>query len=250
MNLTENHFWDKYWRNIKLPSEVNMRFSFDRCLALELKKYSHFFSGSVFEIGCAPGKWLAYFYKEFGLAPYGIESSEQGMLATTKNFKKLKINSEIIHGDLFATKVTNKFDVVMSFGFIEHFELPDKVIAHHLKWLKNDGILIIGIPNFSNINGLIQSSLNEQILKKHNLNIMNLEFFDSLAYKFKIKKISVNYIGSFEPSLPIPGRNIFNIKQFLIRSFLFLIRLLRKLTILDNLNSKYFSSYILAIYRK
>jgi 2-polyprenyl-3-methyl-5-hydroxy-6-metoxy-1,4-benzoquinol methylase len=250
MNLTNNKFWDSYWKKVKLPSEVDMNFSFDRCLASELKRNSNNFSGEVFEIGCAPGKWLAYFYKEFGLSPNGIEYSKAGMNATYKNLTKLGIKSSIIYGDFFSTKCNKKFDVVMSLGFIEHFDDPEIVIKRHLKWLKPNGILILGIPNFSNINGSIQNLLNKEILKKHNLNIMNLEFFNSLAQKFNLDKIFIDYIGSFEPCLVIPEKRISNLRQISIRIILLFFKIIRKSPVFDNFNNKFISSYILAIYKK
>lgn len=84
MELTEVKFWDSYWANCRLPSVVDLNFSFDRCLAKSLKNLLSGCAGEVLEIGCAPGKWLAYLNKELGLMPSGIEYSDAGLAATKK----------------------------------------------------------------------------------------------------------------------------------------------------------------------
>jgi len=251
MNLTEVDFWDQYWSNVHLPSEVNQRFSFDRCLCSELKKQLHDISGNIFEIGCAPGKWLAYLYKECNLKPNGIEYSEPGMESTTKNLKILGIESGvIIAGDVFLQKPVQQFDVVMSLGFIEHFDNVEEVVEMHLQWLKPGGRLILGVPNFTGITWLIQYVLDKTLLDKHNLKIMNLDYFYRLGEKYKLDKMFINYLGSFEPDLPIPKYKYGNPLQLLIKYILSIARILRRFKIFDRFNGRYFSSYILAVYQK
>lgn len=251
MKLTEVDFWNNYWGKISLPSEINMSHSFDRCLARELKDQLTYTSGDIFEIGCAPGKWLAYIWKECGLKPSGIEYSEPGMNATLKNFHILKIPSgQIIDGDFFKKIPDHLFDVVMSLGFIEHFDNVDEVVDLHLQWLKPGGTLILGVPNFNGITKNIQRILDQSILDKHNLQIMNLSYFEELGKKHKLEKIAIKYLGSFEPDLPIPKYKYGSPLQIIIKILLFVARIIRRFEVFDNFNSPYYSSYILAIYRK
>lgn len=53
MNLTETIFWEDYWRNRRLPSEVDMQIPFDRCLADALTRRLKGVRGDAFEVGCA-----------------------------------------------------------------------------------------------------------------------------------------------------------------------------------------------------
>jgi len=250
LNLTEVAFWENYWRGVKLPAKVDLDFSFDRCLSKELAK--HFpKQGEIFEIGCAPGKWLSYAANDFGLIANGIEYSSGGVEATIKNFQLLNVpHDSLIVGDFFSQVPDKQYDVVMSLGFIEHFDNVHDVVELHLKWLKPNGILILGVPNFSGINAFLQSILDQEILDKHNLTIMNLPFFKQLGAHFKLEEISVKYTGSFEPALPIPRHRIGNPLQFLIRCGLFAVRMMRKIHLTDKLNGSFFSSYILAVYKK
>ena len=138
----------------------------------------------------------------------------------------------------------------MSFGFIEHFTDVYSVVELHLKWLKTGGILILGVPNFNGIYKIIQKILNNEILEKHNLDIMNLNYFHHLASKFNLDKNFIGYIGSFEPILPIGGKHPVSLLQFCTNIFLQITKKIRNLTFLDRINHSFFSSYILAIYKK
>jgi SAM-dependent methyltransferase len=251
VELTEVKFWDEYWANCKLPNTVDYSFSFDRCLAQALKENLTGMQGEVLEVGCAPGKWLAFMATEFGLRPNGIEYSEAGMSATLRNFQLLGLNSGRIQtGDFFQLKPDRQFDVVMSFGFIEHFTNVDEVVELHMQWLKPGGTLILGVPNFRGIYYSVQKVLNQEILDKHNLNIMRLDYFRHLADRYKLKPVTIRYIGSFEPSLPITIKVRRSTLQIMIIVILKLATVVRRLKIFDKFNGRLFSSYILAVYKK
>jgi SAM-dependent methyltransferase len=249
--LTDVQFWDNYWAGCKLPSVINYKFSFERCLAYQLNKALKGSSGEILEIGCAPGKWLAFAAQEIGLKPSGIEYSKAGMEATLKNFSLLGIEPGFVeYGDFFAIKPRKQFDVVMSLGFIEHFDLVDKVVEKHIQWLKNDGHLVLAVPNFRGIYYLIQNILDRTLLDKHNLQIMNLAYFNYLASNFNLTPLYLGYIGSFEPTLPIATAESINLKQFVVKNLLRLSVYLRRIRHFDYLNSPTFSSCILAVYQR
>jgi len=251
MSLTEKKFWENYWSNLKLPSVVDPRHSFDRCLARELERVTSGVKGEIFEVGCAPGKWIAHLAKVNGLIPSGIEYSSTGVDLTHENFKILKIQpGQIIAGDFFEVTPAQRFDIVMSLGFIEHFEDPLPIISQHLKWLKPGGLLILGVPNFTGITQFIQHHLDKTLLDKHNLRIMNIDYFRKTGEDLDLKVLEINFLGSFEPDLPIPINRFGNPIQIAIKIFLIVMRSLRKIKVLDNFNSPFISSYILAVYRK
>lgn len=250
MELTDVKFWEDYWAGCKLPSEVDLRFSFDRCLARELKKRLPPVEGDVLEIGCAPGKWLVFMQREFGLVPHGIEYCEAGTVATRRNFDLLGVSAgDILAGDFFALAPQPKYDVVMSFGFIEHFSDPASVVERHLAWLKPGGILVLGIPNFHGVYSMLQQVLDPEVLNKHNLEIMNQSYLSQLGSKLRLVALHIGYLGSFEPSLPIASPERRGFPQMAARAFLRIARNLR-FEWMDRFNHPIVSSYLLAIYRK
>ena len=110
--------------------------------------------------------------------------------------------------------------------------------------------MILGVPNFHGIYSFLRRILDKEILDKHNLNIMNLNYFAHLTDRFNLEPIFRGYIGSFEPGLPIPKPQIENPLQFMVKSFIWVARRVRRIKMLDAINNRLFSSYILAIYKK
>jgi 2-polyprenyl-3-methyl-5-hydroxy-6-metoxy-1,4-benzoquinol methylase len=250
--LTDEQFWDNYWKSLQLPSTVNPAFTFDRCLGAALKKRVEATGvrGKVLEVGAAPGKWLAFFHELGGFQPSALDYSQEGVEAMKKNFRLLQIEPEnLLVGDFFQIQPEPVYDVVMSLGFIEHFEDPVMVIERHLQWLKPGGVLVLGVPNFASVHGVLQYFLKKSILKVHNLKIMNVRFFRSLEKQLPVRAQSIEYLGSLEPSLPItdPGGGV---RTFLPKLFLKAFYHFRRLKFTDQVNGPWISSYILSVYRK
>jgi SAM-dependent methyltransferase len=258
--LTDSQFWEEYWKNIKLPCTVDQRFSFDRCLSRTLLQRIAELSAaeenpgaatrkSVLEVGAAPGKWLSMFPTDrFSVS--GIEYSDAGMAALRKNLEMLSIEpGRLIHGDFFKVAPEPVYDIVMSLGFIEHFDDPVTVVERHLGWLRRGGLLIIGVPNFAGVHGFIQRHLDTGILQAHNTSIMNKEWFASLGQRLGIRTHSIEYLGSFEPALPLTYRRL-GLGNFILKALLRLATYVRRWDYFDDFNSPAVSSYILGAYRK
>lgn len=257
-NLTDENFWNSYWESIDLPSEINLNFEFDRCLSSELVKSLKDLpsSAKVLEIGAAPGRWLAFLAKRFDFKVSAIEYSSNGVKVLKKNLDMLNVNLEqVLEGDFFSLKAQPIFDVVMSFGFIEHFNEVDKVINHHSQWLKSGGKLIVGIPNFSNFHGRLQKILDPEVYNAHNISIMSPNAITQLDLDENLSLQSSIYISSFQPSLPYWTRksecNIsYELKIFPIRVLLFALSKIRKFRFWDYFNNRFVSGYIYTTYVK
>ena len=253
--LTESEYWDKYWESYSLPTEIK-RGRRSYYLNEILNVFDKFFpvdpSKSALEIGGSPGQYLIYVHKKFGYEITCLDYSETGCLKTEENFKLLNINGSIIRRDLF--KEENdlpQYDIVYSLGFIEHFENTTSVVERHLKFLKKDGMLLLGMPNFRGINYLFLKILAPELLKKHNVKIMDIENWKIFEEELKLQKIFAGYVGGFEPS-------VFN-KREKKTALTFVLKVTAKLLslvftkhfkFLRNYNSKYFSGYIMGVYKK
>ena len=256
-SLTEHTFWDSFWEDIKVPITPDQDFSFDRCLtkalhevldtAVDLRNPNA--RSTVLEIGAAPGKWLSIFPQDL-YEVSGIEYSDRGMQALQANLKTLNIKPRVlIYGDFFALEPEPSYDIVMSLGFIEHFNDPLMVVKRHIEWLKPGGLLILGVPNFTGLHGFAQLVLDKRILDIHNTLIMNKAFFHSLQNSLSIEMNSFQYLGSFEPSLPMTYERK-NLLNFMPKAILRVAAIVRRLQLWDGINSPLTSSYILATYTK
>jgi 2-polyprenyl-3-methyl-5-hydroxy-6-metoxy-1,4-benzoquinol methylase len=170
-------YWDEAWETRDLPREADPR---EKGLANYVNHRFHEYFCEVFsslnthgktllEIGCARSMWLPYFAKEFGFEVYGIDYSEIGCNQAMQILANERIKGEIVCADFFSASgsMVKAFDVVVSFGVLEHFRDTTACIAAFSKFLKPGGLLITNIPNLCGLNGLIQKMINRAILDIH-----------------------------------------------------------------------------------
>lgn len=168
----------------------------------------------ILEVGSAPGDRLIFFNKNYKYEPYGVEYTKTGVKLNKQNFINNNLNpNNIIYEDFFSPnfqkKYKNYFDIVSSFGFIEHFENVEKVIKYHLNTLKKGGTILIMIPNIKGLNYYIQTFANKKIINIHNLKIMNLKNFKKLFTH--TKKLYCNYYGTFHAGLFVTDKTYMKI---------------------------------------
>lgn len=254
-NLTDTAFWEDYWGRFSLPDAVDESRSFDRGLARRLRTLLRDARGEVLEIGCAPGRWLAFVSREFGLAVSGIEFTADGAAATRRNLELLGVQqADIREGDFLTVTPSPRYEVVVSFGFVEHFTDVEAVIARHAAWVRPGGLLIIGVPNFRGVHGWLQKALDPEVLAHHNLAIMDVDRLAEIGPPSGLVTESVEYLGSLEPSLPIARAGIRGFAEFVAKIALRAVRVVRRAPVIgramDRWNNPLVSSYILASYRK
>ena len=123
----------------------------------------------LLEIGCGNSAWLPYFNKEYGFDVFGIDYSEKGCLQAKKILERENVSGTIINADAFSPgqNLTGEFDVVCSFGVIEHFDDTAKTLSAFSKYLKNGGLIITTIPNMCGINGLLHKIMNRELYDIH-----------------------------------------------------------------------------------
>jgi len=251
-SLSDKSFWKDYWTSVRIPNRVDPGFSFDRCLDRFFSKNltKSMAGATLIEIGCAPGRWLAYFSEKFGLKASGIDYSEFGVKKTRENLMLLGVDAEVLQEDFFKFNSAKKYDVVLSLGFIEHFEDQDRVIQKHLDLLKVGGLLVLGVPNFRGIYGAIQRHYCKDVLDKHNLGIMSLPFFHGIAREKSLEVLVCEYVGGFEPALFVKPPRPSLAQNLFIRAPLFALSKIRKLRAFDGLNHPAISGYMICILKK
>ena len=120
------------------------------------------------EIGCAPGAWLIYFHRRWGLIPTGIESSPVGAALTRRNGELTGTDLRVIEADMFDPSIHDLFDVVWSGGLVEHFDDLDSPLARLRQFVAPGGLLITSVPNLNGSLYLwLTRLLNPAVLRAH-----------------------------------------------------------------------------------
>ncbi len=168
-------YWDENWSQSNFPKlfDCNDQ-NLDNYFNLQLHQYLKALlknkkEFSVLEIGCANSVWPMYFYQHFDASVYGLDYSEIGCEKSRKLLNHYKIPGEIYCADLFSppSDLLQKFDLVVSFGVVEHFEDTADCIKACAAFVKPGGMLFTLIPNISGIIGYIQKRIDKSIYDIH-----------------------------------------------------------------------------------
>lgn len=104
---------------------------------------------SCLEVGAGRGTMSMYFADDGGFDCTLLDACEEPLEQARKAFEAHKLNARFITGDALSLPLADEsFDVVFSYGLLEHFENPQQVIGEQVRVLKPDGVLIAYVCPF------------------------------------------------------------------------------------------------------
>lgn len=173
--------WDQRWSSpprMRLPSALHVA-TRDR---MRLLRGVVVPGMTYLEIGCAPGKLLAWVGKVLKASVSGIDYSPRGIEHSRKLLRALRIEADLRCEDVLTTTFPlGSFDVVHSAGVVEHFHDPLEIVRMHLALLKSGGTAIITIPRLAGIYKRLAAYFTPGLLSMHNLDIMSAPSLRRLA---------------------------------------------------------------------
>ena len=156
----------------------------------------------VLDIGCASGAFLNSVSREFGWKGVGLDPSKW-MCDFGKHSYGLDLRPNYFSADLFNA---NSFDLVTLWDVIEHISEPNQVLRDIALVLKDDGLLIVNVPNSHSIASRIlgrrwpfilavhihyftPTSI-MKILDKHGFTVVESRpYFQSLGFGYLLKRV-------------------------------------------------------------
>ncbi|NUM31229.1 MAG: methyltransferase domain-containing protein [Bacteroidetes bacterium] len=261
----------KHWESINAPVNDVIKTEKKPKKAFRIFTYSYSFhllwdvllpkyiktdrNAKVMEVGSAPGKNLLLWHNKFLNIPFGVEYTDAGVDANRKLFAANNLNPEnIIKADFLSDEFLRanheKYDYVYSMGFIEHFNDPEQIVSNHLKILKPGGILFISIPNLKGLYNFALKIFYPEILKIHNLEIMELKEYKKL---FDVQKnleiIHCGYHGTIDLNILQFGK--YRFMNTLCHYFQMLLNFCCKMLLgKKGLESRFTSPYLVFIGKK
>ena len=179
MDKAGQKYWNDSWASSDIPravdpSEVDLGNYINRRfhqLFMKLFGKSEAPSMRLLEIGCAKSSWLPYFAKEFGFSVCGIDYSPNGCQMAREVLQVNGVDAEVVCADFFSppANMLGTFDVVVSFGVVEHFDDTASCLRAVSSFLRPGGLLITNIPNMVGWIGSIQKLVNKPVYDIHQL---------------------------------------------------------------------------------
>lgn len=170
-------FWDELWDELALPEAVDPRSTrlgnlFNRRVDALIRRILANMSTeglSLLEVGCGRSAWLAYFHREFGFDVSGLDYSDIGCDQARLILANAGVPGDIVRGDLFSPPehLLESFDVVWSFGVVEHFVPTSTCVRACGALLKSGGTMITVVPNLTGVPGALQRMLSRSIYDVH-----------------------------------------------------------------------------------
>ena len=247
--LTTQQYWEEYYKTnsiLKKEQIISICSVYDKFWELLIKENDANPPKTIVEIGGYPGRYLAYIADKYNLIPASVDYNSD-KTKIEEIFKLFNIQKyQIIQADIFEHQPQEQYDIVISNGFIEHFENYDEVLDKHTHYLKPGGTLFVLIPNMKNYIYFYKQMVDKNNLKIHNIKCMKKSVFKSFAKRNQLQQLYLDYFGGFPYSvhqkLNFLQKLIFKIHRIVFKFFLD--------KFISKYPNKYFSSTLVAIYKK
>lgn len=195
---TDKDYWEQYW-NEEIRKETE--FYFDELID---KYISWKDINSYMEIGGAPGSVMTHMYKIHGLSVSTVDFTESERIIEFLNVHGVEKYS-VFQSDFMKFDIVphcKKYDIVASWGFIEHFErkVAAKFIEKQKQMVSEKGYLVIELPNIRKVFWLVYWIFNRELIKIHNLEIMDLSWLKKCVTKDgKFELLYASYYFTMNP---------------------------------------------------
>jgi SAM-dependent methyltransferase len=133
-------------RKILEEDKFRMAFTLNKVLRRLLKNVEIKRNPRILELGAATGFLTRYLIDRYGGSGVLIDNSHSAYKVYLSMKDKTKENITYIIEDLFKLELKETFDLVCSFGLIEHFIDKRGVVAAHKKFLAPWGVIIVLVP--------------------------------------------------------------------------------------------------------
>lgn len=140
--------WDEVYKNLDLSYSEKPETQGKLFELIKLEFLQQIFPkppAKTLEVGCGTAFDSLYLAKR-GYQATCLDINENILKVAQENFKKEGVEGKFVQGD--AEKLPfpdNHFDIIMSFGLLEHFENPQKAISEMVRVLKPGGLFFADI---------------------------------------------------------------------------------------------------------
>lgn len=177
----------------------------------------------ILEIGAGDSLWLPFLCKMYPSSHFtGLDYSELACHMLRQRAQEQGVDVEVVNADLFTPPdaLLNKFDVVISFGVVEHFDDLAAVLAAVKVFAKPEGTIFTLIPNMRGVMGWLTRRFSKALYEAHNPH--DLSSFLKGHEQAGLEVIDAGYLcsnnfGMLSMSVRGAGKTTYEFYKFLTR---------------------------------
>lgn len=126
-------------------------------------------NATAVELGCGASDWLPHLAARYGVSVTGVDYSESGCRLAERKLASVSQPGRIICADLFVPPddCVGQFDLVMSFGVVEHFSDTAAALRAASVFAKPGGVVLTTVPNLAGTIGWFQEHLDADVYRVH-----------------------------------------------------------------------------------
>lgn len=168
------------------------------------------------EIGCYPGRYLSVIGK-LGYVVHGIDLTPAvERMKPALDTMGLR-TGEFSHADFLKHDAKRRYDLVCSFGFIEHFHDWQGMVKRHGELVAPGGLLVLETPNFRGwLQRFLHRALDATNLRRHHLGAMQPEAWARILRAQGFEVLTQGHMGQFDFWSDSPPPNFF--QRLLLRA--------------------------------
>jgi cyclopropane fatty-acyl-phospholipid synthase-like methyltransferase len=197
--------------------------------------------GQAIEIGCGSGNYMVYLAKEFGYRVSGLDYSNNMDYVRANLLYNGIEDADLFNVDFFEFKPSRKYDLVLSGGFVEHFDDYEAVVRKHAQLAAPGGLVVIIVPNLTHIHCLLCAVFDPKSLKVHRFPLMRRHILKQTLENSGLEVLHCEYHKTFRPTYRLPKP-----LEYVSRAIQKGLRLMR----LDNIGNRFGSPYLISVARK
>ena len=194
-DLTDRNYWERRQAGQSAGRARLLDVSQSEWLSLVEPALREYEGGRFLELGCSPGYASALVCGRTGFQPEGVDFSP-GADLYLQNLRTVGVDHAKLHRcDVRDFAPEHSYDVVGSFGLIEHFLDPGEILAHHDRLLRPGGLCVVVVPNFRKLQYAYHFLLDRPDLRRHNVRCMDPRVLEGFALRHGHDIITLGYAG-------------------------------------------------------
>lgn len=191
-DLTSRNYWQKRQSKLKAPTDRGAIKDLLDSVEPLLREYK---GQRWIELGCSPGHFSSLLYRRIPFKPFGVDFSPDAHLYVDAMAQYARAHATLFQADLRDFATTELYDVVMSFGLIEHFTNPAEILEHHYRLCRRGGLLVVSIPHLRFLQWTYHFLFDRKDLAVHNVSMMNLRTFHTFSQIKNMEILLLRHVG-------------------------------------------------------